>query len=221
MPVMDGYQTTQAIRAGIAGSTYIAVPIIAMTANAMTGDREKCLAEGMDDYLSKPIESDLLINKLVHWHNDKQNINSRNNDIYIKHKVDDNGLPPISEAVIDENNLPVLDQEAVLKRVSSRQKLLTMLVNNFIADCPLHLQALELAKEEHNIEQLQLTAHTFKGMSGNLGGLRLQAKATALEIAIKSNESTQIEELIKQLNQECQLFMKELSLFEQQVVESS
>lgn len=67
MPVMDGYQATENIRRGLAGERYRQIPIIAMTANAMKGDREKCLLSGMNDYLSKPIETELLQQTLVKW----------------------------------------------------------------------------------------------------------------------------------------------------------
>ncbi len=69
MPKMDGYQTTQKIRENALGNLNAQIPIIAMTANAMKGDQEKCLAAGMDDYLMKPIDPDLLITKLNHWLN--------------------------------------------------------------------------------------------------------------------------------------------------------
>lgn len=64
MPTLDGYQTTQAIRSGSAGDHYIKVAIIALTANAYEKDREKCLACGMDDYLSKPLDEKLLLSKI-------------------------------------------------------------------------------------------------------------------------------------------------------------
>jgi len=67
MPEMDGYEATQAIRNGEAGAHNIDIPIIAMTANAMTGDREKCLAAGMNDYLSKPIIGTKLFSMLDKW----------------------------------------------------------------------------------------------------------------------------------------------------------
>lgn len=67
MPEMDGHVATQQIRAGKAGEHNKAIPIIAMTANTMSGDREKCIASGMDDYLSKPVEPEKLIVKLRKW----------------------------------------------------------------------------------------------------------------------------------------------------------
>jgi CheY-like chemotaxis protein len=64
MPELDGYQATQQIRAGKAGEQNIKIPIIAMTANAMQGDKEKCLQASMNDYLSKPIDPQVLEKKL-------------------------------------------------------------------------------------------------------------------------------------------------------------
>jgi CheY-like chemotaxis protein len=67
MPEMDGYEATRRIRAGDAGGENTAIPIIAMTANAMQGDKEKCIEAGMDDYLTKPIEPMLVLEKLKLW----------------------------------------------------------------------------------------------------------------------------------------------------------
>ncbi len=67
MPDMDGYEASRQIRAASAGELNKNIPIIAMTANAMADDKQKCLIAGMDDYLSKPIDSDLLIAKLLYW----------------------------------------------------------------------------------------------------------------------------------------------------------
>lgn len=67
MPEMDGYQATGFIRQGEAGERYRQIPIIAMTANAMAGDREECINAGMDDYISKPIDNQMLLKKLKQW----------------------------------------------------------------------------------------------------------------------------------------------------------
>ena len=67
MPEMDGFEATRQIRAGAVGNEYKKIPVIAMTANAMLGDKEKCIAVGMSDYLAKPIDATLFIEKLEHW----------------------------------------------------------------------------------------------------------------------------------------------------------
>ena len=67
MPVMDGIEATQHIRAGQAGSHYQQIPIIAMTANAMSGDREQCLQQGMSDYISKPFSTQEITGIISKW----------------------------------------------------------------------------------------------------------------------------------------------------------
>ncbi|NOU53004.1 response regulator [Pseudoalteromonas sp. JBTF-M23] len=75
MPELDGYQATNLIRTGGVGAQHKQTPIIALTANAMQGDKQKCLAAGMDDYISKPIKVDELEEKLRYWQNEtKQNV---------------------------------------------------------------------------------------------------------------------------------------------------
>ncbi len=67
MPVMDGYTATTQIRKGAATLQYKSIPIIALTANAMKDDRDKCIAAGMSDYLSKPVDADALTAMLQEW----------------------------------------------------------------------------------------------------------------------------------------------------------
>ena len=67
MPIMDGYQATMAIREGLAGQENQTIPIIALTANAMRGDKDKCLNAGMNDYLSKPLDGPAMHAKLQQW----------------------------------------------------------------------------------------------------------------------------------------------------------
>ena len=67
MPLLDGYEATVKIRNGEAGQRYCDMTIIAMTANVMAGDREKCLQTGMDDYIAKPIDPEQLEKRLTHY----------------------------------------------------------------------------------------------------------------------------------------------------------
>lgn len=69
MPNLDGYDTTSEIRNAKAGVEYISIPIIAMTASAMEGDRERCITAGMNDYITKPIKPKTLKNRLLTWLN--------------------------------------------------------------------------------------------------------------------------------------------------------
>jgi CheY-like chemotaxis protein len=70
MPNLDGYEATQQIRAGRAGKSHLGVPIIAMTANTMKGDKETCFAAGMSDYIGKPIDPSILEERMHHWLNE-------------------------------------------------------------------------------------------------------------------------------------------------------
>ena len=78
MPEMDGYEATKAIRSGVAGDLFVHIPIIAMTANAMKGDREKCLASGMDDYMTKPIDPDRVEEVIQRWANETPPVTNEN-----------------------------------------------------------------------------------------------------------------------------------------------
>lgn len=69
MPIMDGYEATRQIRSGACGGEFTQIPVIALTANAMEGDKEKCLAAGMDDYLTKPYNADVVKSTLLRWLN--------------------------------------------------------------------------------------------------------------------------------------------------------
>ncbi len=221
MPIMDGYQATKEIRLGNAGNRNKQIPIIAMTANAMEGDREKCISAGMSDYLTKPIEQDKLKQALITWlytdtpfpanfSSDKTKKNEKeiSKKITEAARTDDNS---------ENKQQPIIDKKAVLKRISGRQQLLSMLVDNFITDYPEHIETLKQAYNDNNKELMHLIAHTFKGMSANLGGMRLTQQALLLELSLKKNNTNDIESLIDALIAEAQIFIRELKAFDQEM----
>ncbi|VAW59509.1 sensory box histidine kinase/response regulator [hydrothermal vent metagenome] len=183
MPVMDGYEATRQIRLGKAGEINKHITIIAMTANAMAGDKQKCLDAGMDDYLTKPIESELLLKKLNQWCN---KITIAENDI------------PASENTNHEK-LIAWDKDAVLKRLMGKEDLLKTLLQVFLDENPTRLQDLQAAIENNDSEQARYFSHTIKGVAATLSCLNLQQQSALIEEAAKENNMAEIKSLMPAL----------------------
>ncbi|OYY06194.1 MAG: hypothetical protein B7Y67_19265, partial [Polynucleobacter sp. 35-46-11] len=152
MPEMDGYTASTAIRAGKAGEANKKIPIVAMTANAMSGDREKCILAGMDDYVSKPINLSVLKAMLVKW-------------ILKDGAVE---LPLIRETR-DTNHsrkkhttqLPLWDKADAMSRLGNNTTLLNMVMQSFMSDGLKSLALLNKAIQQNNSEDAQLHAHSL------------------------------------------------------------
>ncbi len=161
MPEMDGLAATAAIRAWEkAAGTH--TPILAMTAHAMKGDRERCLAAGMDGYTSKPIrigELEQAIAQLVGPSKPAQG--------------------PLPEQTREDG---VIDRAALLAGVDGNRRLLRELVRLFLADCPQRLAEIKEAVRRGDAEALRIAAHTLKGCVGNFAAKQAFAAAQRLEI---------------------------------------
>jgi CheY-like chemotaxis protein len=146
MPEMGGIEATRAIRVREQG-TGRRTRIVAMTAHAMTGDRERCLAAGMDGYISKPINPKLLFAV-----------------------VEQEPAPTPAPAA---ETAPALDRDALLERLGGDEQLLNDVIRLFLDDCPKRLAAIKAAVDARNANLIRTTAHTLKGAAGNLseGGL--------------------------------------------------
>lgn len=201
MPEMDGYDATINIRNGKAGQKNINIPIIAMTANAMEGDKEKCINVGMSDYISKPIEPDQLIKKIQYWlieHQGleisefvNQNIESSINDEQTTSEVSTQNNENDSTSEKTE-----WDIETALSRVRDNKKLLAKLVSLYLEDMPGHIKDLQQALQDKNIKIVKLTAHSIRGASGNLYAYRMQDLAKSIETYIIENiDSVNFEKL--------------------------
>ena len=205
MPVLDGYQTTRAIRLGD-GIPNPQIPIIAMTANAMKGDDQKCFDAGMDDYISKPIDVELLQQKLQQWL-PKQKFSAE---------------PPLTtkekQTNIDESecaaDLKIWDQAALLKRVRSKPERVTMLVNLFIESYPDQIEQLQQAIHDADSNAVFNHAHALKGAAANLGAERLTEICSDIEHAGRKQDLAHCQEMLPQL----QLCADELLQLLQQLV---
>ena len=172
MPVMSGYEATGLIRQREQTHHQHRIPIIAMTANAMQGDREKCLAAGMDDYLSKPINTESLKAMLIKW------------------LIQDDALEPSNSLTDhDENShqdATVSDEQTIiddavfntLKDIMGDE--FPMLLETFLEDTPSLFSDLQKAAKSADIEVVVRAAHTLKSSGSNLGATLLAD--TALEI---------------------------------------
>ncbi len=168
MPEMDGFQATKAIRKLEAlNNSY--TPIIAVTALAMVGDRERCIAAGMDDYISKPIDRQVLKIKLNHWL--QREFVLRNQEL--ARKYDQAMTTPISESE------PISLSE--LREFYGSD--LDDVLRTFIAATESHLAEIKKAISERNAEQLAHLAHELKGSSASIGAKQMAKLALFLERA--------------------------------------
>ena len=186
MPEMDGYEATQQIRKEVAGVENIDIPIVAMTANAMAGDREKCLAVGMDDYIAKPVSPSLLLEKLKKYLDGGQVVAPCQNEIQ-----DETHL---SEAVQMNSTVgsQVWDRESALSRMMGQEDMLASLLDIFIVDAAPIMQQLREYVEAGDMDNAGKTAHAMKGMAANLSALQLQEMSAKLEKSAKSGEQEEV-----------------------------
>jgi PAS domain S-box-containing protein len=164
MPELDGFAVTRAIRereahAPVRSAPTSHIPIIAMTAHAMKGDRERCLQAGMDSYISKPLNPERLYEVIE--------------------SVTSASAEANNTATEPRGSEPLFDHEALLTRVADDQDLLREIVGLFLAEAPELMQAVRESVERRDSSSLQRSAHTLKGSVANFG-----AKG-AYEIALK------------------------------------
>ncbi len=166
MPVMDGFTATAEIRRREAAAAAPRIPVVALTANAMEGDRERCLAAGMDDFLSKPFSEKQLAAKLGRW--------LRPDKIVQRSAAVDAGEPQGS---------PVIDI-GVLRNIAAmpRANLLNSMIDLYQQHSPELLRAAEAAAQAQDCEGLYQQVHALKSSTANLGGVRLAASARDCEM---------------------------------------
>lgn len=181
MPKMDGYEATRQIRRreGLKDQSVKRIPVVAMTAHAMAGERERCLESGMDDFVSKPIEPDQLFSALLKWIEPGE----RETPAPRHHHED---VPKSGDGEFPEV-LPGIDIESGLRRVSGNRTLYKKLLRQFYKD---HTDAATASKESlerGDVESAKRMAHTIKGAAGNMGAVALYEAAGELESGIREN----------------------------------
>ena len=185
MPELDGFEATREIRDPKSSVRDHGVPIIAMTAHTMKGDREKCLAAGMDDYLGKPVRPAELAAALDRW------LATRGGSAAAGA---DRAAPAGPEE--PETAAPVFDHAAFLERVMGDEELVREITEMFLADLPVQLEELAAAVSSGDCLLAGQLAHGVKGASANVGGEALREMAFELEKAGKAGDLSALKTLL-------------------------
>lgn len=181
MPKMDGFEATQKIRSSTSGQINSKIPIIAMTAHTMEGDKERCLKAGMDDYMSKPIDRNELKAVLNRWllsHEDKKNC-------IIK--------------PADTSSNQILDRTIFNTRKEELGTKMGSFINLFLRALPEKLKNIEKAVMENDLVLLQTAAHTLKSNCATFGAFKMVKICKKMELSAQEKKEDGLLQDLEQL----------------------
>ncbi len=176
MPVLDGFEATRQARSLDSAVRNHQIPIIAMTAHALQGDRQRCLDAGMNDYIPKPVSPQALIQVLTRWlpkiSDDSEGING--------------GNAPAHR--LDSSSPVVFDRAGMLDRLMNDENLARVITEGFLCDIPGQIKTLQRYLDVSDAFGAERQAHLLKGAAANVGGEALRALASEMEKAGKAGD---------------------------------
>ncbi len=172
MPVMDGFKATSEVRKD---KSFADLPIIALTANAQAEEKRQAEQAGMNDYITKPIEPDLLFNVIAQW---------THKEILVPH--------PLSEDDISTLKISGVDTAAALRRLNNNEDDYLHLLQKFIHNHKPDLKKMDRMFERQSWEGIRINAHAVRGAALNLGARALGKALTQVEHAALAKDSAQI-----------------------------
>ena len=227
MPVMDGIAATVKIRgwqdesgdhadAGLPDLHVRAanIPIIAMTAHAMQGDRERCLAAGMNDYISKPVSLRALADALEKW------LPVEDSSAGKQPSVTDSAIEPVQPHQMTE--LPqgaapnasvgmIFDKAGMMDRLAYNESLIVAVVQGFLEDIPKQIEELKVYLDRADVPAFHRQAHTIKGAAANVGAETLREVAWQMETAGKSGDLEIARALMPELEKQFSLLAQAMT----------
>jgi signal transduction histidine kinase/CheY-like chemotaxis protein/HPt (histidine-containing phosphotransfer) domain-containing protein len=193
MPVLDGYAAVHQIRELEKELAATRTPIVAMTAYALQGDREKCLAADMDGYLAKPARPADIITTL---------------DQLVTSSGERGQTSPTSPT----EAMPVFARNELLERLGGREEMLGRFIEMFIRNVEGYMESLHSAVLNADADQIRIQAHTIKGAAGNISARRVWDTAFAMEDHAREGRVDEATGLVRQLKADLEEFQREVSL---------
>jgi PAS domain S-box-containing protein len=199
MPKLDGLAATRIIRDPAGRVRNHRIPIVAMTAHAMRGDRERCLDAGMDDYLTKPLEIRMLSRALLNWlPNHMQGV-----------RIIQPGPEPASSPGPDESGesaVPCFNRDALFGRMLNIRDSVRLVVKRFLADLPAQIEVLKQSITEQDLVGAASHAHRLKGASASAGAEQLSELCRRIERAARRNDYDLVRKECAEIDQNMRLF---------------
>ena len=221
MPVMDGLECTRRLRLGEGGIQGLTVPIIALTASAFSEDRDACLAAGMNDFLTKPVQAALLQSTVAHWAAQNRGVPSKSTNT-IDFKTTSAGQ--ITMANDNQSDQPLAYDATILPTLlgsdATSAELEFQVIREFVRSWPFALEAIERALATGDTRALRMQIHTLKSTSATIGALEI-SQLTILQDACLSAGETTVEHLVARLTALFERFQTALSLHRASVVQNT
>ena len=207
MPDMNGFEATRAIRDPASKVLEPQVPILAMTAHVMQGDRERCLASGMNDYLSKPIERKALAEALLKWLT-APTVESRAS------VFEDPGCgtaaPPLTRG---SPAAQTFDQAGFVERLGGDVELARVIAGVFLGDIPEQLRVLQSCLESNDVPAVARHAHAIKGAAANVGAEALRGVAAKIEARGREEDLETVRDLVGELQDQFATLSRSMASF--------
>jgi PAS domain S-box-containing protein len=202
MPIMDGLEASRRIRAPDTAVLDATIPIIAMTARAMHGDREQCFAAGMTDYISKPLVVQEVLALLSQW------LPSMSSHQQLRENTASSDHDHSSHT--HNTVIPIFNDKALSDRIIEDHDVMCWLLNEFIRDMPHHIQGLNQALNDGDIQNVEYAAHLIHGVAANISGERLQHIAYTIEDYARACDLDQAQAQLALLHREYDLLVTTL-----------
>ncbi|WP_207691834.1 hybrid sensor histidine kinase/response regulator [Desulfonema limicola] len=195
MPEMDGLTATKIIRNQLNNKN---IPIIALTAHALEDELKQCVNEGMNDFITKPIQTPKLIETINKYLNQQKTSQKTSQKISIDSEV----LPSDSQNKEFRNNKYIFNREELLERLEGDEEFLEELLTIFLEESSINLEMLQDAADNNDVNAVEKKAHIIKGSSANMSASGIRDAAFKIELTAKNGSLENIDILIKNLKSE-------------------